>query len=52
MIRYSAVITLSGIFGKSGDYGPSVELFDKEPEKHIALWKQSWNEEGSRSINR
>lgn len=46
-IQYSAVITLAEILDKRGDYGPNMEMFDKDPEKYIALWKQWWTDEGS-----
>jgi hypothetical protein len=45
-IQYQSVITLNEIFGKNGDYGPSMILFDKNPEKYIALWKKWWDVEG------
>jgi hypothetical protein len=47
-VRYLAVITLAELFGKSGDYGPSAELFDKKPAYYGALWKKWWEEEGSK----
>jgi hypothetical protein len=45
-VRYLAVITLAELFGKSGDYGPSAELFDEKPSYYTALWKKWWEDEG------
>jgi HEAT repeat protein len=46
IVQYSAVITLAELFDKSGDYGPNIELFGKDPQKYIRLWKQWWIDEG------
>jgi hypothetical protein len=51
-VQYSAVITLAELFDKSGDYGPSIELFDKNPQKYIVLWKQWWADQGRRQCSR
>ncbi len=47
-VQYSALITLAELFGKSGDYGPSAELFDKRPAYYTALWKKWWQEDGKK----
>jgi len=39
LVKYSALITLAEIFGKGGDFGPSAELFDKDPRPYIRRWK-------------
>jgi hypothetical protein len=46
MTEYEALITLAEITHKGGDYGPGLGLFDPDPEKYIALWKQWWQTEG------
>jgi HEAT repeat protein len=45
-LQYRALITLNEIFNLNGDYGPSVKLFDGQPQKYIALWKKWWQEHG------
>lgn len=42
-IQYLAVITLAETFGKYGDYAPTMYLFDQDPARYIALWKQWWS---------
>jgi hypothetical protein len=44
-VQYSAVITLAELLGADGDYGPDMGLFDKDPHKYVALWKQRWAEQ-------
>lgn len=44
-VQYEAVITLSEIFRKYGDFGPSMLLFDRNPQKYVQLWKKWWEEE-------
>jgi hypothetical protein len=44
-IRYLAVITLAEISGKTGDYAPSMYLFDKNPSFYVNLWKE-WTKSG------
>jgi hypothetical protein len=46
MTEYAALITLAEITHKGGDYGPGLGLFDPDPDKYIALWKQWWETEG------
>jgi len=45
-IRYVAVITLAEIFGKTGDYAPTMNLFDGNPGFYTSLWKSWWTLEG------
>lgn len=45
-IRYDAVIGLSEITQKGGNYGPSMPLFEEEPDRYIRLWKDWWNAAG------
>ena len=45
-VQYSAVITLAELFRKGGEYGPSAELFDKDPQQYIRRWKEWWTEAG------
>ncbi|MGH9511695.1 MAG: HEAT repeat domain-containing protein [Terriglobales bacterium] len=45
-IRYLAVITLAEIFSKSGDYAPSMYLFDQNPDFYTNEWKTWWTGEG------
>ncbi len=37
--RYLAVISLAETFDKSGEYGPGMDLFDKNPDYYVGLWK-------------
>jgi len=46
IISYEALITLNDIFNKNGNYGPSIPLFNKNPQNYIQLWKQWWKDEG------
>jgi|GEM_PF-3173242 len=41
LIQYEAIITLSEIIGKNGDYGPGMGLFGRDPAKYVALW-ENW----------
>jgi hypothetical protein len=41
-VRYLAVISLSEAFDKHEDYGPSMYLFDKNPDFYVGLWKDWW----------
>lgn len=43
-LQYLALITLNEIFNLNEDYGPSMKLFDEDPQKYIALWKEWWQE--------
>jgi hypothetical protein len=45
-LRYVAVITLAETFGKSGDYAPTMNLFDAHPDFYTNLWKTWWTSEG------
>jgi HEAT repeat protein len=45
-VRYLAVITLSEIFAKDGEYAPTMYLFDQNPNFYVELWKSWWNREG------
>jgi len=47
-VQYDALITLAEITNKGGDFGPTMDTFEKQPEKHIALWKKWWQDEGAR----
>ncbi|MGB8475634.1 MAG: HEAT repeat domain-containing protein [Candidatus Acidiferrum sp.] len=51
VVQYSALITLAEIFGKGGDYGPSAELFDKNPQQYIRRWKDWWVAESPKVKN-
>ena len=48
-VRFLAVITLSEIFGKSGDYAPDMRLFGQNPDLYTTKWKTWWIEEGQGS---
>lgn len=45
-VRFLAVITLSEIFSKSGDYAPNMYQFDHNPEFYTIKWKTWWVEQG------
>lgn len=45
-VRYLAGIALAETFGKTGDFTPSMYLYDKSPDFYIALWKQWARESG------
>ena len=45
-VRFLAVITLAEIFSKDGDYSPTMEMFDKNPDSYTIRWKNWWAEEG------
>lgn len=45
-VRYLAVMTLAETFSKFGDYAPSMDLFDRNPEFYLGLWKSWWATEG------
>jgi hypothetical protein len=42
--RYQAVITLYEIFGGPDQHGPSMPLFEKQPDRYVAFWKRWWSE--------
>jgi hypothetical protein len=44
MVRYVALITLAEIYGKYGEYAPSMQLFNKNPNYYVGLWKK-WRSE-------
>ena len=44
-VRFLAVITLSEIFRKGGDYAPSVYLFEQNPDFYTGHWKSWWAEQ-------
>jgi hypothetical protein len=46
-VRYLAVITLSEIFAKDGEYAPTMYLFDQNPNFYTGLWKSWWSIEGT-----
>jgi hypothetical protein len=46
-VHYLAVISLAEAFGKTGDYSPSMYLFDKNPDFYSDLWKTWWLSQGS-----
>jgi HEAT repeat protein len=41
-VRYLSVMTLAETFGKHGDYAPTMNLFDQNPEFYVGLWKSWW----------
>jgi hypothetical protein len=43
VVRYQAVITLAETFGKGQEFAPSMQLFDQDPERYVALWKDWWS---------
>ena len=45
-IQYEAVITLSEITGKDDDFAPGGGLFDQNPSKYRALWKDWYQSQG------
>jgi hypothetical protein len=45
-IRFLAVITLSEIFSKTGDYAPNMAEFDQSPEFYTIRWKTWWAQKG------
>jgi HEAT repeats len=51
-VQYLAVIALAETFGKIGEYGPSMYLFDKDPGRYTSLWKNWWAENHSRYVSR
>ncbi len=38
-IRYVALISLAEIVDKTGEYAPSMELYNKRPDYYLTLWK-------------
>jgi hypothetical protein len=46
VVAYIALITLAEMTKKYGDFGPGRGLYDKDPQKYIALWKHWWETEG------
>jgi|SRR6185312_2142382 hypothetical protein len=50
-IRYVAVITLAEITGKSGDYAPTMNLFDNKPNYYVNLWR-TWQRENEPSLGK
>ena len=40
-VQYQAIMAMAELNHASGDYAPSLGLFDKDPDKAIQLWK-SW----------
>lgn len=45
VVRYKALITLAEAFGKRGESAPSMEVFDRDPERYVSLWKSWWAEQ-------
>ena len=43
--EYSALIALVEITGKYGDFAPGMGLFEADPQRYIALWKDWWYEQ-------
>jgi HEAT repeat protein len=41
-IRFLAVIALSEIFSKTGDYAPNMAEFDQNPDFYTIKWKTWW----------
>jgi hypothetical protein len=44
-VRYLSVMTLAETFGKYGDYAPTMNVFDQNPEFYVGLWKSWWQAE-------
>lgn len=51
-VQYLAVITLAEMTGRSGDFGPSLPLFEQNPGKHKQLWREWWAVEGFQMVVR
>lgn len=45
-VRFLAVITLSEIFEKGGDYAPDMRAFAQNPDLYTTKWKTWWTQEG------
>ena len=46
-ISYQAVAALAETTGKTGDYGPNMQVFQGSPQRYIRLWKLWWSEYSS-----
>jgi hypothetical protein len=49
-VQYQALITLAEMTGKGGDYGPGMDLFERDPAKYKRLWADWWKNEGTGSL--
>ena len=47
MMQFQAIMALAEITGKGGEYGPGMDLFDKDPGKYSSIWKKWWREVGT-----
>lgn len=51
MVSYLAVITLAEITDKSGEYGPGMGLFEKDPQKYRRVWRNWWEQWGAKEYS-
>lgn len=47
LVSHQAVLALNEIVNMNGEYGPGMQLFEKEPERCRALWRRWWEQTGS-----
>lgn len=41
-VQFQAIMTLAEITGKTGEYGPGMNLFENNPAKYTSIWKKWW----------